>query len=594
MINDARRIVRLFDITRSRWVLLVTLAIAAGAAELLGALMIFVLLSAITTPTAATQLPFVGGIAQRFPEVPRDEFLLWVATAVAVFYVARAVLLLGQTYVQNRVAHGAGVRLSAKLLSVYVRMPYDLHIQRNSSELIRNAYSSVTQLVTFAFAPLVMIASESVLVLGIVSALVLSSAAGTGIAVAVVAPVFVVLYRTMRMGMQRLGDVNQRTSKVSLQVLQETLNNLRDIRILGKELYFERRFFAAREQLSRALYLRGTLIDVPRVLTETLLVAFILLFLVVTIRFGDGDIQQALAILGLFAYAGIRLLPSLSRIVGNLNNLQYAKPAIDDITSELDRLPRDASNQDSEEVRPLDFQEEIQVQDLSFRFDGSDADVLNGINLSIERGASVGIVGPTGAGKSTLIDVIMALLEPTGGAVLVDGSPVHDSPRRWFASLGVVPQSPFLLDDSLRRNVALGVPDDEIDESALNEALAVAQVEEFVRLLPEGLDTVLGERGVRLSGGQQQRVAIARALYRRPAVLVLDEATAALDTVTEANIMSSLLGVGGSRTTIMVAHRLSTVSKCDCIFVLEAGRLVDCGTFEELLDRSQLFRDLAR
>ena len=593
-----RRVIRditaLFGIAPARWFILIALAVTAGAVEILAALMIFLLVSAITEPDLSSDLPVLGDVRERFPGLSDASFLLWMATVVGIFFIARAVLLIGQAYVQNRISHGAGVRLSSRLLRGYLQMPYEFHLRRNSSEMIRNAYTSVTQIVTFGFAPLVMLASEILLVLGIVMALVLTAPAGTFLVFLFVAPVFFLLYRAMQKGMDRLGSVNQEMSNVSLRSLQESLQNVRDIRVLGREAYFASRFEVARARLARVLYLRGMLIEVPRVTTETLLVMSIVLFLVVALTTGTKDLDQTLAVLGLFGYAGIRLLPSLSRIVGNLNNLRFARAAVNDVSEELRTFHEqiESSAPPGELVLALD--ERILADRLSFRFDGADRDALGDVTFEIRKGESIGVVGPTGAGKSTLIDVLMGLLSPSAGSVTVDGSDVHTHARGWQRNLGVVPQTTFLLDDTLRRNIALGVADADIDEEALDEALRTAHVDEFIATLPEGLDTIVGERGIRLSGGQRQRVAIARALYRRPQVLVLDEATAALDSATEAALMASLFEMQEDRTVIMIAHRLSTVRRCDRILVLVAGRLADVGSYEDLHARSALFRELAR
>lgn len=591
MVEDVRTIVHLFPLGTKRWVLLVLLAVSAGVVEILAALMIFVLISAITAPDLSPELPVLGDIRSRLPEVSNESFLLSVATFVAVFFVFRAGLLIGQSYIQNRLAQNAGVRLSVSLLHGYLRMPYEFHLRRNSSELIRNAYTSVTQLVTFGFAAMVMLASEVLLVVGVITALLVTSPRSTILAVTVIAPVFLVLYRVMRRGMERLGSINQEMSTTALKSLQESLQNVRDIRMLGREAFFEARFRDARAKLGRVLYLRTMLIDVPRVTSETVLVVSIVLLLTLTLRLGDRTLDETLAVLGLFGYAGIRLLPSLSRVVGNLNNIRFARAAADDVDTELRAFTREAAPDGS--GPRLVLTDAICVAHVSFGFAGMEDLVIDDVDFTIEKGSSIGIVGPTGAGKSTLLDILMGLLEPTSGTVTVDGIDVHRRPRDWQRNLGVVPQTTFLLDASLRNNIALGVPDDEIDEAGIAAAMRVAQIDDFVHSLPEGLATVVGERGVRLSGGQRQRIALARALYRNPQVLVLDEATAALDSVTEAAVIEGLLSEQQDRTLIMIAHRLSTVRRCDDILVMESGRVVDVGSFEELHQRNLLFRELA-
>ena len=571
---------------RGRWVFLIVLAAVVGTVETIGAFLIFGLLSLVMNAGEGTELPFVGDVRDRFPGLTDSEFLVWSAAFVTVFFVLRAGLFLAQSYLQNRIAHNAGVRLSSDLLNGYLRMPYSFHLRRNSAELIRNANTSVLQIVTFAFVPIVLLGSEVLLVIGIFGALLIASPSSTMLMLAVAVPVVFLLLQTVRKGMRSLGATNQEMSRVTLQTLQEGLQSVRDIKILGRAQYFHDRFARSRASLARALYLRGVLTELPRVATETLLVLMVLLFLIVAVASG-GDLNDSLALLGLFGYAGVRLLPSLSRIVGSINNLQFAKAAVDDVYEQLG-LFVDLPSTVEGSIDPLPFAQELRVSHLGFAYDQEP--VLEDIDFVLPRSGSLGIVGSTGAGKSTLLDIMMALLEPSSGSVTVDGVSIHERAPSWHRCLGIVPQSIVLIDETLRRNIAFGLDDADIDESVLSAAIDEARLGDFVGSLPEGLDTVVGEAGVRLSGGQRQRVAIARALYRDPSVLIFDEATSALDNVTEANLIEGLRDLREDRTLIMVAHRLTTVRHCDTILVLEGGKLVDSGSYDELLERNPLFQ----
>jgi ABC-type multidrug transport system fused ATPase/permease subunit len=233
----------------------------------------------------------------------------------------------------------------------------------------------------------------------------------------------------------------------------------------------------------------------------------------------------------------------------------------------------------------------VDVGNLDFKYEQSESLVLSNINLKIASGEAVGFVGQSGSGKSTLIDLMLGLLEPQSGSVLINGLSIEDVKQSWQKTIGYIPQTIFLMDDSLRRNIAIGIADKEIDEVAITEALKSAQLEDFVASLPEGLDTVVGERGVRLSGGQRQRIGIARALYHRPSVLVLDEATSSLDTETEHGVMQAVRALQGNKTVLIVAHRLSTVEYCDRLYRLDAGRIVDEGKFEDVMNRTQIHAD---
>ncbi|MGH2806404.1 MAG: ABC transporter ATP-binding protein [Actinomycetota bacterium] len=577
---------------RYKWAVLVGLAAVAGVMETAGALLIFTLVASITAPTQGVDLPIVGDIRARFPGLSDNEFLVRAAILIGVFYLVRAIFLLLQAYWQNRVAQNAGARLATRLLGGYLQMPYAFHLQRNSAETIRNAHVSVGQVVQMAFIPGVLAASESFLVLGVLAALFLASPLTTTLAIVLLAPISLVLLRLILPRTFRLGMTMQETGRTTLQALQESMQGLREVKVFGRESFFKQRFAIHRAMSARAFYLRSALAEIPRVSAETTLVLLILVFLIVTVTTGRS-LQEALAVLGLFAYAGLRIMPSLNRVIANVNSFKFGAPAVQDIHAELETF-KEAAPVHGEAPDPLPFEREIAFVDVSFAYDTDRPQVLDDLSFAIRRGEWVGIVGSTGAGKSTVADILLGLLTPTGGDVAVDGVSIHEHVRAWQGNLGMVPQTMFLLDDSLKNNIAFGVEKDFIDDTAIARAVEMAQLSDLIESLPQGLDTVVGERGVRLSGGQRQRVAIARALYGNPQVLIFDEATSALDNVTEAELIDGLEALHGAYTLIMIAHRLTTVRRCDRIMVLDRGRQIDTGTFDELLARNPLFEEMTR
>jgi len=295
------------------------------------------------------------------------------------------------------------------------------------------------------------------------------------------------------------------------------------------------------------------------------------------------DFDKIIPTVGLFAATSFKVLPSINKLVNSKQTLKVSRSTIETIHDDLDL---------SISMKPLkenvNFQfENVVVDQLDFKYEQSENWVLSNIELKILSGEAVGFVGQSGSGKSTLIDIMLGLLEPQSGSVLINGQTIENVKQSWQKQIGYIPQTIFLMDDSLRRNIAIGIADKEIDELAIVEAMKSAQLEDFVASLPDGLDTVVGERGVRLSGGQRQRIGIARALYHRPSVLVLDEATSSLDTETEHGVMQAVQALQGDKTVIIVAHRLSTVEYCDRLYRLDAGRIVDEGTFDEVMNRSQ-------
>jgi ATP-binding cassette, subfamily B, bacterial PglK len=309
---------------------------------------------------------------------------------------------------------------------------------------------------------------------------------------------------------------------------------------------------------------------------------------------GEG-LDVVVSTLGVFAYVGLRLQPSLRQIVSNLNSLRFGSAVLDDLEEDHDRLAEEAlADRSRVHLGNEVFSDTIEFQNVSFAYPPGGTFALRDVDVRIRRGEFIGICGPTGGGKSTLIDLLIGLLEPTEGRVLIDGEDLRGREHWWQQQLGVVSQNIFLIDESLRRNVALGRSEDKVDEEALRRALSRSQLDDVVSQLPEGLDTVVGERGIKLSGGQRQRVAIARALYREPSVIVFDEGTSALDAATEAALVAALDELKTGRTLITVAHRIATVRHADRILVVSGGQVAASGTYDELQQDSQLFRSIAR
>lgn len=595
MVETLRKCLGLLDTSnRSRWLILVFLALLVSMFEATGALLVFALLGLATEPGGALELPLLGDIRGALPDMPQRQLLTWAAAVIALFFVLRAITFLSQAYLQHRIAQNAASRLSVRLLDGYLRLPYEMHLRRTSAELIRNTYDSVQVVATEVLVPAARIISQLFIVVGIFIVLMTTAPLATMLAAAVLGPIVLLLLKVVQPWLKSLGRAREAMAKSSIESLQQSLQGMRDIKVLGRESYFKRDFAQQRQALAHSMYLRGASSDIPKVTMETTLVLFILGFFALTVVQGRAS-GQALSVLGLFAYAALRLQPALNTVVHGLNSLRFATPAIDQLADDLELIesaaPRAAAG--AATAPPLPFQHELRLDQISFRYEGSGTDVLRDIDLTVRPGQSIGLVGPTGGGKSTLVDIMLALLVPTTGRVTADGVDIHDQPAAWQRNIGVVFQQVFLVNDTLRRNICLGLSDTDVDETMVREAVMLAQLSDLVSSLPDGLDTIVGERGVRLSGGQRQRVAIARAVYRDPPVLVFDEGTASLDTLTEAQVIDALEALRGTRTLITVAHRLATVRRCDVILLIRDGRVAASGNYDELLERSPEFRAMA-
>ena len=448
-------------------------------------------------------------------------------------------------------------------------------------------------LARFVFVPAIGLASDALLLVGLVAVLAVVSPLPTLVAFLGIGPLVLILLRSVQPRLASLGAMSQEMEKQSLQSLQQALEGIRDIKVLDRSELFESRFGRHRRALARSHYMQATLVDVPRVALESVVLLSILALFAIAIT-GGRSLTGLVALLGLFAYAVFRVMPAVNRVMMNLNYLKFGTAAVDHVYDDLMLVEpkREEVSPDGTDAAMV-FDRHITFEDVAYRYDDVGEDVLHGIDLSIERGESIGIVGPTGGGKTTLVDILLGLLTPTSGTVKVDGVDVAEDVAAWQRHLGMISQTVFLLDDTLRHNIALGLEDSEIEGDKMTQAVQMAQLEDFIASLAEGLNTVVGERGVRLSGGQRQRVAIARALYRQPSVLVFDEGTSALDNITEAELIRALERLREERTIIIVAHRLTTVRHCDRILMVTNGAIADSGTYDELSLRNSEFRRLA-
>jgi ATP-binding cassette, subfamily B, bacterial PglK len=573
-----------------RWVLLVVLALLVSGLEMIGAVLVYTLLALVADPDGGIDLPIVGDLRDRFNGVPDRTLVLWVVSAMAVFFLIRAVAKIVAKYVQARVAHNAGARLSTRMFEGYLRWPYPMHLSRTTSELIRNGHQAVIDMISQVVLPTIRTIAESFIVLGLLVVLVLLAPLATLAAVIVIGGTAVLLLLVVQPRLKALGKINHREARTTLATMQQGLFGIRDVKVLGREQAFAREYGRSRVRMARASYLREAAGQLPNILLELSLMGFIIGFFAFTIIQGGGA-QNTLSVLGLFAYAGLRMQPSMQIIIQGLNSLKFAAAPLDDLHRDLHLMSEIGRKMHPAE--PLPFRGELRLDHVGFRYERSDRDALQDIDLVIRPGEQIGICGPTGGGKTTLTDIITGLLEPTSGRVSVDGQKLSEVERNWQSNLGIVAQMVFLTDDTLRRNIALGVRDSQVDDEALLEAVKLAQLEEFVAELPEGLDTMVGERGVRVSGGQRQRIAIARALYRKPEVLIFDEGTSALDNATEAQMMAAIELLRGHHTIILVAHRLSTVRNSDRIIFLEHGRMTGIGTYDRLRETNDAFREMA-
>jgi ATP-binding cassette subfamily C protein len=572
-----------------RWWLLLALALATSVLEVVAAAMIYVLLGIIADPEGTVNLPLIGNVQSLAGDLSQQALLFWIVGIMFLFFGIRAIVLVVAEYIRARVIQNTAAQLSISLHRGYLGLPLSFHLQRNSAEFIRNSLFVCQQVATNAFTPIIRIGAEVVLTVAILALLALVSPLGTLLAVGVVGATSVVLLLILHPRLKRLGGLLLELQKDALRSLTQSILGIREIRILGRENFFSNTFGRVRRKMARADYLRAAMVQVPRVAIESSLIVFMLVFFAVSVATDYGE-RSLLPTLGLFAYAGLRLQPSVQRTIASLNNLRFSSEHTATLSDELQLVRQYAAPRTEGALLP--FKQELTLEGVSFRYEGAQKDALSDINLSIRRGEQIGICGPTGGGKSTLVDVITGLLPPSAGRVLVDEHDIAVNIGGWQRNIGMVPQAVFLLDDTLTHNIALGFEDKDIDQTALREAVRLAQLGYYIDSLPEGLDTKVGERGARVSGGERQRIAIARALYRKPQVLVFDEGTSALDNTTERELMLALRKLRKTHTILLIAHRLSTVRDADRVVFVKEGRIAAVDTFEGLRESDASFNEM--
>jgi ATP-binding cassette, subfamily B, bacterial PglK len=526
------------------------------------------------------------------PTVAEDDFKLWVAGSFSVFFVIKNILLLIMVYIVNHVVTHKTATYQRHIFNAYVSRSLIFHFHNNSAELLRNVTGGIGASMEAIRLSLLMIL-DGMLMLGALGLLVIVepvTTIGAGLALGTIAVVF---YLTTNSTFRFWGARCMALEGDVIRWINQSLTGIRDVKLFQAQAYLSNKLNHVATDHAKYMARSITTIQIPRLLIETVVVIGFL-GIVFMLLSTEKTPDEIVSVLGLFGMAALRLMPSLNRFLSSATEIRRRAAYIDTIHDAFIPNKYDMKSTGQDSKKDISYNTAIELRNLTYTYPDAGHHALTNFNLTINKGTSVGFVGSSGAGKSTLMDIILGFLEPSSGQLLIDGQDAFERIAGWQRKMGFVPQQVFIMDDTVRRNIAFGIEDQDINEKRLEEFLRLTRVDEFVADLPQGLDTMLGEHGTRLSGGQRQRVAIARALYRNPDVLVFDEATSALDNVTEKEISAAIETLSGDKTILIVAHRLSTIRNCDQIVFMKNGAIAGKGTYDELLSSSAEFRHLTQ
>lgn len=572
----------------------------------LGLLFIAVLVMAfIEMVSIAAVLPFLS-VAADPAQVHSNAWLNWAyeasgLTSTTMFLVAlggAALLALvvsnawmaATLWAQYRFAHGRTHTVGMRLMKHYLAQPYVFYLHRNSADLGKNILTEVEQVTERALVPGLKAIAKIFVCLAIVSFLIIFDPLLALIVIAILGGAYSGIYLAVRQRLTRIGRERVVQNTARYKVANEAFGAIKDIKLLGREDAFLREFARPSRRYARYRATAKIVSEIPRYALEAIAFGGVLIIAVYLILVRD-NLAQVIPVLGLYAFAGFRLMPTLQQIFHGLTQVRFSAPAVDNLYRELRQatppkgslsvertIPKDGESQ----PHALPLSQGIALENVTIAYPGGTGPVLRDVSIQIEARTIVGIIGPTGSGKTTLVDVILGLLRPQSGEIRIDNTLLTESNlRAWQNAIGYVPQQITLSDESIARNIAFGIPPDHIDAAAVERAARAANIHRFVvSELPDGYGTVVGERGVRLSGGQRQRIGIARALYHDPALLVLDEATNALDPATEAEVLEAIRSLAASKTVLIIAHRPSTVRMCDCLYMIRRNQVIQTTSFE--------------
>ena len=574
----------LFDRKQKRQIAgLALLILIGGLLETVGVSMLLPVVQAIMDPEQLMENELVGKVTKALHIETSRQLIILMLGALIALYVVKNAYLLFQTYVQNTFVTRNRNRMISRVMREFLNRPYEEYLGAdiptvfrltdsdipNAFQLILVMIQMVTEIVVAGFLCIVLVVVSPVMSLFIFC---------------IFLGMTLMITKVLKPRLNAIGHKNQQIQSRIAKWRIQSIYGLKDVKVLHREEFFVRNYYESGAIGADVARNYAVFNNLPRLLIETIFMASMLLFIMLYMLRG-GNITVLIPQLSAFAVAGIRVMPGTNRINTYLSEIAYSQPCLDylyenltanmkmDVNGSVTGLARGAGAQAQESRTHL--QDKIVLDHITYAYPNTEKNIFTDAHMEVKKGQSVGIMGPSGAGKSTVVDILLGLLRVQAGTITCDGANIFDNYADWLSKIGYIPQSIYLIDESIRDNIAFGIDGDKIDDRRIWEVLEEAQLKEFVEELPEGLDTTIGDRGVRISGGQRQRLGIARALYHNPEILVFDEATSALDNDTEKAVMDAINNFHGRKTMVIIAHRLNTIAKCDVIYKVDGEKIVE-------------------
>lgn len=585
-VSMLQKISYMFDKKQKRQMAgLAVLILIGGVLETLGVSMMLPVVQVIMDPDSFMANKYVSQIVDFLHiESGKQLIIVMLAALISLFVIKNAYLLL-QTYVQNTFVTRNRNRMISRVMREFLNRPYEEYLGADIPTVFRLTDSDIPNAFQLILEMIQML-TEIVVSVFICCALVIVSPAMSIFIVVIFLGMTLIITKVLKPRLNEIGRKNQSIQSRIAKWRIQSIYGLKDVKVLHREEFFVRNYYESGAVGANVARNYAVLNNLPRLLIETVFIAAMLLFIMIYMLRG-GDITVLIPQISAFAVAAIRVMPGTSRINTYLSQIAYSQPCLDylyenltaemkaDVNGSVTGLTAGEQNKTKAACKPLELNDKIVLDHISFTYPNTEKPIFTDAHMEVGKGQSVGIMGPSGAGKSTIVDILLGLLHAQEGTITCDGVNIFDNYPSWLSKIGYIPQAIYLVDESIRDNIAFGIDADKIDDKRIWEVLEEAQLKEFVEELPEGLETTIGDRGVRISGGQRQRLGIARALYHNPEILVFDEATSALDGETEKAVMDAVNSFHGRKTMVIIAHRLNTIANCDVIYKVENEKIVE-------------------